>query len=120
MSDSSTDIRDSRPVPVAENKPVGVNAKEREGVFINGFICQYCGLHFNLFSWKADRHRSANTYCPECGRKGSFLHYRKILSTKQTRAENSKEEIFGQVPWPGSKLVNDSVIFSDEARPWGK
>ncbi|VBB09205.1 Hypothetical protein LUCI_4492 [Lucifera butyrica] len=104
--------RNSQPVSVTDNKPIGVRVAEREGVFVNGFICQHCGLHFNLFSWKANRHRSDNTYCPECGKKGSFIHYRKALSSKQTRDENSKDEIFRHVPWPGSQLMNDSIIFS--------
>jgi hypothetical protein len=100
----------NKPVPVAESKPIGVAEKEREGVFVNGFICQYCGLHFNLFSWKANRHRSDNTFCPECGKKGYFLHYRKALSSKRVRDDSSQEEIFRQVPLPGSQLMSDSVI----------
>lgn len=97
-------------VTVPENKPVGVEEKEREGVFVNGFICQSCGLHFNLFSWKANRHRSDNTYCPECGTKGSFIHYRKVLSNKRVRDKNSHDEIFRHVPLEGSQLMTDSII----------
>ena len=97
-------------VTVPENKPVGVEENEREGVFVNGFICQCCGLHFNLFSWKANRHRSNNTYCPECGTKGSFIHYRKMLSNKRVRDENSRDEIFRHVPLEGSQLMADSII----------
>lgn len=96
-------------IPVPENRPVGIKEKEREGVFANGFIC-HCGLHFNLFSWKADRHRSDNTHCPECGTKGSFIHYRKVLSTKRVRDNNSSDEIFRQVPLEGSKLMPDSIV----------
>ena len=97
-------------VPALENKPIGVKEKEREGVFANGFICQNCGLHFNLFSWKANRHRSDNTYCPECGTKGAFLHYRKVLSTNRVRDNNSNDEIFRNVPLEGSQLMNDSIV----------
>lgn len=99
-------------VPVPENKPAGIKEKEREGVFVNGFICQSCGLHFNLFSWKANRHRCDNTYCPECGHKGSFIHYRKVLSSKRVRDENSHDEIFRHVPLEGSQLMTDSVVIS--------
>lgn len=100
----------NQPMLIPENKPVGVKEKEREGVFVNGFICQNCGLHFNLFSWKADRHRSDNTFCPECGNKGSFLHYRKVLSTNRFRDDNSHDEIFRNVPLEGSQLMKDSVV----------
>ena len=103
-------MHENPPVPVAENKPAGIKEKEREGVFANGFICQNCGLHFNLFSWKANRHRSDNTYCPECGNKGSFIHYRKVLSTSRMRDENSEDEIFRNVPLAGSQLMNDSIV----------
>lgn len=95
---------------VPEGKPVGVKEKEREGVFVNGFICQTCGLHFNLFSWKANRHRGDNTYCPECGTKGSFIHYRKVLSNKRVKDDNSNEEIFMHVPLAGSQIMADSVV----------
>ncbi|HMM20961.1 MAG TPA: hypothetical protein PKA10_09480 [Selenomonadales bacterium] len=95
---------------VPESKPVGVKEKEREGIFVNGFICQNCGLHFNLFSWKANRHRSDNTYCPECGTKGSFIRYRKVLSNSRVRDDNSKDEIFRHVPLEGSQLMPDSIV----------
>ncbi|WP_371381276.1 hypothetical protein [Sporomusa aerivorans] len=100
----------NQPVPVSEARLVGVEEKEREGVFVNGFICQSCGLHFNLFSWKANRHRSDNTYCPECGTKGSFIHYRKVLSTSRVRDDNSTDEIFRNVPLDGSQLMKDSIV----------
>ncbi|WP_094607476.1 hypothetical protein SPSIL_024480 [Sporomusa silvacetica DSM 10669] len=106
--------QENQPIPVLENRPVGVKEKEREGVFVNGFICQNCGLHFNLFSWKANRHRSDNTYCPECGSKGSFIHYRKVLSTKRVRDNNSNDEIFRNVPLEGSQLMKDSIVISKQ------
>ena len=105
-----------QPVLVVKHKPVGVDAEEREGVFVNGFICQNCGLHFNLFSWKANKHRANNTYCPECGKKGPYIHYRKVLSKDRVRDDNSSDEIFRHVPWRGSQLINDSVIFSSESK----
>jgi hypothetical protein len=106
------DYQQNQLVPILESKPVGVEEKEREGVFVNGFICQNCGLHFNLFSWKANRHRNENTYCPECGVKGSFIHYRKVLSSKRVRDDNSNDEIFRQVPLEGSQLMPDSIVIS--------
>ncbi|QDR83033.1 hypothetical protein [Sporomusa termitida] len=111
MKDESNRFnRENQPVLILKSKPVGVKEKEREGVFVNGFICQNCGLHFNLFSWKANRHRSDNTYCPECGNKGSFIHYRKVLSTKRVRDDNSNDEIFRNVPLEGSQLMPDSIV----------
>jgi DNA-directed RNA polymerase subunit RPC12/RpoP len=95
---------------ILESKPVGVKEKEREGVFVNGFICQRCGLHFNLFSWKANRHRTDNTYCPECGNKGAFIHYRKALTNSRSRDNNSRDEIFRHVPLEGSQLMADSIV----------
>ena len=115
MSDDFNQVsRANQPVIIPDGKPAGVAEKEREGVFVNGFVCQHCGLHFNLFSWKANRHRTANTYCPECGTRGCFIHYRKVLSTGRVRDKNSQDEIFKQVPLPGSKLMEDSVIFSQK------
>jgi hypothetical protein len=103
---------EAAPVSGPENPPVGVSESQREGVFVNGFICQNCGLHFNLFSWKANRHRADNTYCPECGRRGAYIHYRKVLSDKTHRDNSSQDEIFRHVPWPGSQLMADSVIMA--------
>lgn len=114
MKDDANHFNQNQPIPVSENRPVGVKEKEREGVFVNGFICQNCGLHFNLFSWKANRHRSDNTYCPECGSKGSFIHYRKVLSTKRVRDSNSNDEIFRNVPLEGSQLMKDSIVISKQ------
>jgi hypothetical protein len=114
----NSDIKIGESGPVAlKNPPVGISEAEREGVFVNGFICQHCGLHFNLFSWKANRHRADNTYCPECGKRGAFLHYRRALSDKTNRDRNSKDEIFRQVPWPGSQLMSDSIILTAGGRP---
>lgn len=99
-----------------KNPPVGISESQREGVFVNGFICQHCGLHFNLFSWKANRHRADNTFCPECGRRGAYIHYRKMLSDKTYRDKTSKDEIFRHVPWPGSQLIGDSVIMASSKK----
>ncbi len=109
-------ISDSGPAAL-QNPPVGISEAEREGVFVNGFICQHCGLHFNLFSWKANRHRADNTYCPECGKRGAFLHYRRALSEKTYRDRSSQDEIFRYVPWPGSQLMSDSIILTSAVRP---
>lgn len=108
--------QDAQLVPALENRPVGVKEREREGVFVNGFICQNCGLHFNLFSWKANRHRSDNTFCPECGTKGSFIHYRKVLSTSRVRDNSSDDEIFRNVPLEGSQLMADSIVIPKQKK----
>lgn len=106
----NSNSKENQLMHISETKPIGVEEKEREGVFVNGFICQNCGLHFNLFSWKANRHRCDNTFCPECGIKGAFIHYRKVLSTKRVRDDNSKDEIFRHVPLEGSQLMPDSIV----------
>lgn len=116
MDDNSNHLhQDTQLIPVPQaKKPTGIKEKEREGVFVNGFICQNCGLHFNLFSWKANRHRSDNTHCPECGLKGSFIHYRKVLTTSTVRDKNSGDEIFHHVPIEGSQLMKDSIVIPKE------
>ncbi|MDR7867238.1 MAG: hypothetical protein RIN56_10510 [Sporomusaceae bacterium] len=105
---------------VLTNPPAGISESQREGVFVNGFICQHCGLHFNLFSWKANRHRADNTFCPECGRRGAYIHYRKMLSDKTYRDATSQDEIFRHVPWPGSQLIADSVIMASPGKKDGR
>ena len=58
-----------------------VDGKNREGVFVHSFKCNECGLHFNIYSWFAERHLSTNVWCPECGQRGGlFRHYRKQIS----------------------------------------
>jgi len=81
----------------------------REGVHVHSFICQHCGLHFLVFSWQFDRHRVENTYCPECGKRGAFMHYRRVLSENPQFSILSNAEIFRYVPFHESNLINDSV-----------
>lgn len=73
-----------------------------EGVFVHGFICNNCGLHFNVYSQKADRHRVINTHCPGCGKIGNFVHFRATLS------ESATTDLFGL--YKESLLVDDSII----------
>ena len=88
--------------------PDGVPKSEREGVFVHSFKCWKCGLHFNLYSWKADKHTVSNTFCPECGQQGYFLHWRSTLNENPTRNSDNKVEISGHVPFPGSENMSDS------------
>ena len=55
----------------------GVLLKDREGIWVHSFECNHCGLHFQVWSWKPDRHRAETIDCPECGQHdGEFVHYR--------------------------------------------
>lgn len=94
--------------------------EEREGVFVHSFICNDCNLHFNVYSWKPNRHRADNVSCPECGqREGRFLHWRVTLSelpgsrilTDKAAARaflGSPVEINKMVPHPAGGLLSDS------------
>lgn len=89
----------------------GLDLKDREGVFAHSFTCQHCGLHFNIYSWKPNRHRVDNTYCPECGQQKLFVHHRLQLSENQQFTILSlKGEIFNQCPIKGSSLMSDTTI----------
>ncbi|MHB8880377.1 MAG: hypothetical protein ACYC69_02585 [Thermodesulfovibrionales bacterium] len=80
----------------------------REGVYGHSFKCMECGVHFNVYSWQASRHRVDNTYCPECGKQGGFLHYRTTLSESPTFNMFSDKEIFNFCPIRGSEMMDDS------------
>ena len=41
------------------------------------FICNYCGLRFNLCSWRPHRHRAGTVWCSRCRQHdGHFRHDR--------------------------------------------
>lgn len=81
---------------------------EREGVFIHGFKCLGCGLHFNVYSWRGDRHGNGKTYCPECGKKGKMLHYLEVVSLSLFFNPRTGGEIFDYCPTDGAELMPDS------------
>src|SRR5262245_55242769 len=96
-----------------------VPAAAREGVFVHSFMCNECGLHFNVYSWQARRQRAENVYCPECGQHaGRFRHWRGQLSelsaeelrTRKGRQAmlNSPGEIYRHCPAPGVGFMPDS------------
>ena len=69
---------------------------KREGVFEHVFKCTKCGLEFKVYSWQENRHTIHNTYCPECGQQGNYLHNIHILSTMKEFDLFDKGEIFRQ------------------------
>ena len=87
-----------------------VSLAEREGVYVHSFMCNVCGLHFNVYSWKADRHRAATTWCPECGTRGRFRHFFKTVNESPTMSleESRKLEIYDLCEYPRAQLLDDS------------
>ncbi len=49
------------------------------------YKCLKCGLHFIVYSW---RDNTESPYCPECGERGSVMHW----------LDTSDKEIFEFVP----------------------
>jgi DNA-directed RNA polymerase subunit RPC12/RpoP len=82
-------------------------ADQREGVFVHSFICNNCGLHFNVFSWMENRHTVETVHCPECGKRGAFRHWKRVLS-ENPEFGISEQEIYRHVPFPGSQYMSDS------------
>ena len=74
----------------------GVSLNKREGVFVHGYKCLNCNLHFNLYSWQYKRD---SVLCPECGSKGGVLHTVSILSTdKNFGFMGNGTEIYNHCP----------------------
>lgn len=87
----------------------GVNLEQREGVYIHSFVCNNCGLHFNLYSWVPDRQRCDSIHCPECGQhEGAFQHYRAQISESTALSLDHPGEVFRHCPAPGYAMMNDS------------
>ncbi|AIF51984.1 hypothetical protein [Pelosinus sp. UFO1] len=68
---------------------------EKQGTFAHSYICQVCGLHFVVYSWKLEREEDG---CPECGYMFTYHQVKKING-----------EIFEYCPVKGSNTVADSV-----------
>lgn len=64
----------------SDDATIAVPETEREGVFIHAFKCRSCSLHFHIFSWRANRHRSGNVYCPECGQTTPMFQQRACVN----------------------------------------
>lgn len=88
-------------------RKLGLDISKREGVFVHSFVCNGCGVHFNVYSWQANRHRVNNVYCPECGKTGSFRHWRITLS-ENPEFKLEGNEIFKYCNTPGSELMSDT------------
>ena len=78
----------------------GVQLADRQGVFAQSFRCRACTLHFVLFSWSRTRHTPETVACPECGRRGGFLHYTTEVSRSvRFRVDESRDPEIYDV-WP--------------------
>jgi hypothetical protein len=98
----------------------GVPLKDREGVYVHSFQCNICGLHFNIYSWLPDRHRSDNVKCPECGQSGAFRHYRAQISESADFSLSHPGEIFRHNTYPGSSLMDDTTVSGMVKKEWPK
>jgi len=92
-----------------------VMLKDREGVFAHSFKCVECRLEWALFSWRRDRHRVGNVYCPECGRQTRMLHWRSTFSSSRTMILDDSRlgesvEIYDVVPVGDADLMDDSSL----------
>ena len=88
---------------------LGVPLSERDGVYVHSFICNNCGLHFNVYSWKADKHTTSNVFCPECGKTGNFRHWRKVINEHQHFTFGA-DEIDRHVPVHNSEVMSDTSM----------
>jgi DNA-directed RNA polymerase subunit RPC12/RpoP len=90
-----------------------VGPKDRQGVFVNAFKCRRCSLEFQLYSWRRDRHKVGQVFCPECGEQTPMLHWRTCVN--QSREVGSGEdgawEIFNLTTrFSDFLLMDDSVV----------
>jgi len=90
----------------------GVPITAREGVWVHSFICNHCGLHFTIYSWLPERHRSETIRCPECGQHdGPFRHDRARTSELAGRLDlGHPGEIFRHCEHPGARAMDDSTM----------
>lgn len=97
----------------ARKKP---EMRDRQGVWVHSFMCNLCGVHFNVYSWLPDRHSVATITCPECGqREGKFRHF--VVQTSEAAGEEQgyaatlngqPGEIWKQCPPPGAGPMTDT------------
>lgn len=87
----------------------GLPLEERDGVYVHSFICNNCNLHFNIYSWRANKHLTKNITCPECQNTKTFRHWRWTLS-ENTKFHLNGNEIMKYCPHPGSNFMPDSTI----------
>ncbi len=89
-----------------------VRVEEREGVFVHAFKCRSCGLEFQLYSWRRDRHKVGQVFCPECGEQTPMLHWRTCVNqSKQVGRQEEDWEIYKLTTrFPGFVLMDDSAV----------
>jgi DNA-directed RNA polymerase subunit RPC12/RpoP len=86
--------------------------EDREGVFVHAFKCRRCGLEFQLYSWRRDRHRVGGIFCPECGEQTPMLHWRTCVNESREVGRQEEEwEIYKLTTrFPGFILMDDSAV----------
>lgn len=91
-------------------RPVGV--EDREGVFVHAFKCRVCGLEFQLYSWRRDRHKVGSVFCPECGEQTPMLHWRTCVNeSKELGRQDEEGEIYKLTTrFPNFILMDDSDV----------
>lgn len=110
-----TGIEMINPNDVAIDLEGPVMLSDRTGVYGHSFKCLTCRLEFVLFSWVADRHPVGKTYCPECGTTTPMRHYGAVLSrSPDSDGDPDGSEIYQLVPLPGSELLIDSTLPTDQ------
>jgi hypothetical protein len=73
-----------------------VSLESREGVYIHAFKCRVCQLQFHVFSWRANRHRVGEVFCPECGQTTPMFHFRVCINENLDLDPKSPNEIFSR------------------------
>ncbi|HEY4686400.1 MAG TPA: hypothetical protein VII57_10195 [Dehalococcoidia bacterium] len=96
----------------AKSKPSPVGLKDREGVFVHAFKCRRCLLEFQLYSWRRDRHKVGQVFCPECGERTRMLHWRTCLNeSRELTSQEGAQEIYNLTTrFPGFVLMDDSAV----------
>jgi hypothetical protein len=87
----------------------GIDGSLREGVYVHSFICEMCGLHFNIYSWLANNHGVGTVGCPECGERKRMRHWRAIIN--ESKQMTPRNEIFSLCPYPGALRMDDSYQY---------
>ena len=85
----------------------GIPEHERQGVYVHSFKCFCCGLHFQTFSWQANRHSVGTIACPECGDRERLVHWRATVNQCKT-FRSGGTEIHNLFPHPDSSQMADS------------